>query len=394
MKKKCNICKNFFLDYLNLGKHPCADTFLKSKKSAADLKKYPLIVGFCKCSHLTAIHSIKPEERYKKYSYSYTASNSKVSRNHFQNIAKKISKKFKLNNETLVVEAGSNDGFFLKNVKKFSNCKVVGVDPSKNMCELAKKNNINTLNVFFNLKTAKKIKKKFGLAKIFYAANVLNHVDDSLGFLKAANFIISDEGILIIEVPDLYSLIKKCGFDTIYHEHRQYYSEKSIINTLKKTNFEIFKIEKIKYMAGSLRVFAKKKMHNRFNYQLKKAQIISLNDFKKFKLRIKSVAKTINNFLNKAKSLNHKVYGIGAATKGNTLLNFCKINDKLVYGILDTSKHKIGKYTPGSAIKIINEKKVKKIKYALILPWNIKSYLLSKKKISSYISIPDALKQL
>jgi len=270
MKKKCNICKNYFLDYLDLGKQPCADTFLKNKKRALQLKKYPLVVGFCKCSHLTAIHPVKPQERYQKFPYSYTSSNSKVSINHFQSIAKKISKKFNVNRSSFVVEAGSNDGFFLKNIKRFSNCKVIGVDPSKNMCELAKKNNIQTINNFFNLNTAKYIKKKFGSATVFYAANVLNHVDNNLAFLEAVNFLINENGVLIIEVPDLYSLIKKCGFDTIYHEHRHYYSEKSIEKILQKTNFKIIKIEKINYMAGSIRVFAKKKEKNKFNYKKKK----------------------------------------------------------------------------------------------------------------------------
>jgi len=392
MKKKCNICKGYFLDYLDLGKQPCADTFLKNKKTALKLKKYPLVVGFCKCSHLTAIHSIKPQEFYQKFPYSYTSSNSKVSRNHFRSIAKKISKKFKVNKSSFVVEAGSNDGFFLKNIKRFSNCKVLGIDPSKNMCELAKKNNIKTINNFFNLNTAKYIKKKFGSAKIFYAANVLNHVDDNLDFLKAANFLININGVLIIEVPDLYSLVKKCGFDTIYHEHRHYYSEKSIVKILQKTNFKIIKIEKINYMAGSIRVFAIKKTKNKLNYK-KKNQIISIQDFKKFKLQIPLISNIIKNFLINAKNSNQKVYGIGAATKGNTLLNFCKINDKLIYRILDKSRYKIGKFTPGSAIKIIDENKVKKVKNALILPWNIKKYLL-KRKVFSYISIEDAFNQL
>ena len=87
MKKKCNICDQKFIDTLSLGKHPCADTFLKNKTKAQKLKRFPLIVGFCKCSHMTSIYPVQSYNRYEKYDYSYTSDNSPVSRLHFKNIA-------------------------------------------------------------------------------------------------------------------------------------------------------------------------------------------------------------------------------------------------------------------------------------------------------------------
>ena len=84
MKKKCKVCNKNFLDKLNLGNHPCADTFLKNKNHAIKLKRYPLVVGYCKCSHLTSLHKVPEKERYEKYEYSYTSDNSPVSRLHFK----------------------------------------------------------------------------------------------------------------------------------------------------------------------------------------------------------------------------------------------------------------------------------------------------------------------
>ena len=159
MKKKCNICNKKFIEYLSLGNHPCADTFLKTKKLAKSLKKYPLIVGFCKCSHLTSIYGVPNHERYEKYDYSYTSDNSPVSQSHFKNIASNLKENFKINKDTLVVEAGSNDGTFLKEVKKITKAKVLGIDPSKNISLLAKKRKIKTLVSYFNYKTSIKIKK-------------------------------------------------------------------------------------------------------------------------------------------------------------------------------------------------------------------------------------------
>ena len=85
MKKKCNICNKKFVDKLSLGNHPCADTFLKTKLQAIKLKKYPLVVGYCNCSHLTSIYPVPSFQRYEKYDYSYTSDNSPVSRLHFKN---------------------------------------------------------------------------------------------------------------------------------------------------------------------------------------------------------------------------------------------------------------------------------------------------------------------
>ena len=392
MKKKCNICNKKFVETLSLGKHPCADTFLKTKKQAKSLKKYPLVVGFCKCSHLTTIYPVPKYERYEKYDYSYTSDNSPVSRAHFKNIANIIFKKFKIDKNSFVVEAGSNDGTFLSEVKKISNAKVLGVDPSSNISRIAKKRKIKTFVSYFDYQASRKIKRTYGSADIFYAANVFNHVDNNINFIDGVSFLLKKNGILVLEVPDLKSLISKTGFDTIYHEHRHYYSEKSIAKILEKKNFNVIKIQKINYMAGSLRVFAKK---NNYNFKnINKLSSVNLSQFKNFKKKIKLVIKEIQLFVNKNIQNQETVYGIGAATKGNTLLNCCGFDDTTIKFILDRSKHKINKFTPGSAIEIIKEKKNLKIKAALILPWNITNHLLkkfSKKRKIMYTSIPKVI---
>jgi len=192
VKKKCKICNEKFLDFINLGKHPCADTFLKNKKLSKNLNKVSLKVGFCKCSHLTAIFPVPQKERYQRYDYSYTSDNSPVSRSHFKQIAKNICKKYNLNNDSLVIEAGSNDGTFLKEITNYSKSKILGIDPSHNINILANKKNIPTLTDFFNFKTSEKIKKNIGRADIFYGANVFNHVDDNLDFLDGAYNILKE----------------------------------------------------------------------------------------------------------------------------------------------------------------------------------------------------------
>ena len=381
MLKKCRICNNRFQSFLSLGKQPCADTFLKSQKQALSLKKFPLIVGFCKCAHLSAIYPISGYLRYEKHDYSYTSDNSIVSRSHFRKIAKIICKNLKLNKKSFLVEAGSNDGTFLNEVVNLSKAKVLGVDPSSNISKIARKKKIQTLTSYFDYKCSGIIKKKFGNADVIYGANVFNHVDDINNFLKGASRLIKNNGRLILEVPDLNSLIEKVGFDTIYHEHRHYFSENSLSKILNKQGFSVLKIQKINYMSGSLRVFASK---NKINNKIKFRKI-SLSQFNLFKKKVFITIQKIREFIKN----NKPVLGIGAATKGNTLLNSCNFNDVDIKYILDRSKHKINKFTPGSGIKIKKETKSIANYSALILPWNITKYLLKKKYLKKikYTSI-------
>ena len=381
MLKKCRICNNRFQSFLSLGKQPCADTFLKSQKQALSLKKFPLIVGFCKCAHLSAIYPISGYLRYEKHDYSYTSDNSIVSRSHFRKIAKIICKNLKLNKKSFLVEAGSNDGTFLNEIVNLSKAKVLGVDPSSNISKIARRKKIQTLTSYFDYKCSGIIKKKFGNADVIYGANVFNHVDDINNFLKGASRLIKNNGRLILEVPDLNSLIEKVGFDTIYHEHRHYFSENSLSKILNKQGFSVLKIQKINYMSGSLRVFASK---NKINNKIKFRKI-SLSQFNLFKKKVFITIQKIREFIKN----NKPVLGIGAATKGNTLLNSCNFNDVDIKYILDRSKHKINKFTPGSGIKIKKETKSIANYSALILPWNITKYLLKKKYLKKikYTSI-------
>jgi len=396
MKKihNCSICKKKFIKIIDLGKQPCADTFLNSKKKAQSLPKFPLQVGYCKCFHFTSINKISGYQRYQKFKYSYTADNSPVSRKHFATIAKKLSNYCDLNNKSFVIEAGSNDGTFLNEIKKISNSKVLGVDPSKNVSMLAKKKGLNTFNDFFNFSTSKKITKKYGKTDLFFGANVFNHVDDLVNFLKGIKEVLNNNGLIVIEVPDLESLINKAGFDTIYHEHRNYFSENSLHKLFNSQNIKIIKIEKINYMSGSLRVYAKKSSKN---IKFRKKKVLGFNKIIQFEKNMFIIKKKIREFVFKMKKKKKIIVGIGAATKGNTLLNFCGLTTNEVSFILDKSKLKIGKYTPGSCIKILDENHYKDFQALIILPWNISSYLIKKfvkKTKRPYISVQNIVAKL
>ena len=230
---------------------------------------------------------------------------------------------------------------------------------------------------------------------MLYAANVFNHIENPDDFLKGCNQVLKNDGIIILEVPDLDSLINTCGFDTIYHEHRQYFSINSIKEILVKNNYKLLSFEKINYMSGSLRIFAKKNKMLKMERIYKKRK--HLNNFIRFQKKIFLIKSEILNFIDKYKKENKTIIGIAAATKGNTLLNFCGINYKDLKCIIESSPYKINKFTPGSAIPIVNEKIIKKYDAAIILPWNITKHLykkfLHKRKIP-YTSVDKIVKKL
>jgi len=379
MKKNCNVCKKKIELVLDLGKHPCADTFLVTKKKAIEIKKYPLKVGYCNCHHLSSIEKISEHERYKKFDYSYTAGNSPVSKNHFKIIAKKISKNFIKPQKNKIIELASNDGTFLEQLKKLKPINEVGIDPSNYMCKLAKKKGINTEALFFSLKTSYFIKKKYGLFDLIYGANVFNHIDDPYDFINGCKNILKPNGILILEFPDLDQLLEKISFDTIYHEHRNYYSKSSLVKIFKKMDIKIIKFEKLEYMSGSLRVYIKNSKFKEIAFK-KEKQSKNVKKFKDFELKIHLIKKRLLEFIKNKKKQGKIIAGFGAATKGNTLLNFCNIKSKDIKFILETSVHKIGKFTPTSAIPIINENTNLKFQALIILPWNLNKYLKNKIK--------------
>ncbi len=268
------------------------------------------------------------------------------------------------------------------------------------MCNIAKKRGVKTYTGFFNYSNSKIIKKKFGKFDVLYAANVFNHVDNPDDFLKGCNNVLKKKSFIILEVPDLDSLINTCGFDTIYHEHRQYFSSDSIKCVLTRNGFNVIRIQKINYMSGSLRVFATKinKTNNKKIFFVKnKCKKNNLRKFLNFKKKIFIIKKEILKFIEKYKKKNQVIVGLAAATKGNTLLNFCNIDYHNIKCILENSPHKINKFTPGSAIPIINEKNFKKFDAAIIFPWNITNHLYKKflfNKRIPYTSVSEIVKKI
>lgn len=203
-------------------------------------------------------------------------------------------------------------------------------------------------------------------------------------FVKGMKLALNEYGIITMEFPHLMNLVADCQFDTIYHEHFSYLSLIAVISIFEKQGLEIFDVEEIPTHGGSLRIFAKHKnnigheISNRVQDLLDKevkAGLRSVDYYKGFQERVNKVKYDSLSFLMNERQKGKKIIGYGAASKGNTIINYCGIKGTdLIKFVVDSSPFKQNKYLPGSHIPVVTEENIKKYKpdYVIILPWNLK----------------------
>lgn len=389
--KNCRICKSRQLyKFFSLGLTPLANAFLNKKDLDKPEKYYPLNVYFCKkCYLVQLLDIVNPKILFKDYAY-MTGASSPMKR-HFYDLAKDISKKFTFSKHRLIIDIGSNDGTLLSNFKKLK-FQILGIEPARNLALLARKRGIPTINMLFNEEVARKISKKFNKASIIIATNVFAHVNNLDDFVRGIKNLLADDGIFIIEVPYLLSLLKNLEFDTIYHEHLSYFSIHSLVYLFRNFGLQIIEIENISVHGGSIRIFIQKqKQKQKMNiskklkaylWQEKKAGLLYLSTYKNFTKRVLILKQQLLVLLSLLKQQGNSICGYGATAKGNTLLNFCGINHNLIDFIIDTTPFKEGKFTPGTHIPIFpRERMYKKMPdYTLLLAWNYAKDILIKEK--------------
>ncbi len=384
---KCKFCNsNNLKKILSLGYTPLANSYVVKYQHFKFEKSYPLKLYFCKkCKLIQAPHSISPNKIFVNYDYLSGVSSTWVK--HCEKFYTKIIKKFKFNSKKdTIVEIASNDGTLLKSFYK-RKFECIGIEPSKFAAKIARKNKINTVDKFLEPNLAKKFIKKNKKISLIVANNVIAHVLDINNFIKSLSILCDKDTILTIEFPHVVNLFKKLQYDTIYHEHHYYYSLESIQNVLKKFDLQIFDLDKLNIHGGSIRIYAKKnkdilKKSKNLIQEINKEKMLNLysnKNLKKFSYSVKNTKKNTIEYLSKLKKRNYKISAYGAAAKGNTFLNYCKIDYQTIDFAYDNNSLKQGKYLPGSRIKILNPNLIKKNKpdFIIILPWNIKEEIIS-----------------
>ena len=384
---QCRICfSNKLVDYLDLGKQPFSNSFL-NYKNIKNEKKFPLMVVLCKNCGLSQL-SIIPNTKFIFSKYDYLSSSSKALSNHYKKLVEKLVKSYVISPSDTVLDIGCNDGVLLKHYPKNFN-KVIGIEPS-DASKYIKQKRIKLINKFFNYKTSNEYLKKYERPKIITITNVLAQIDNLNEFAKSLRNIIDKKSLIVIEFPYLLHMVDKGLFDLIYHEHLSYFALNPLKFLFGKFGIKIINFEKLNLGASgpAIRLILAK---NNSIYQASKKVIKQIRYEKLWGVqKMKKYfffKKIINSKIDKIRKIIHSKYNQGfklgcfsAPSKGNTLLNCLNLSKKIIHFASENNKKKIGKYTPGTHIKIISDKDFlkKKIDYAILLSWNYKNFFLSK----------------
>jgi 2-polyprenyl-3-methyl-5-hydroxy-6-metoxy-1,4-benzoquinol methylase len=381
----CRICNRKIKQIVNLGKISLVGNFQKKRLKQ---KKYKISLNYCIfCKHVQISERLNPDLLFKNYLWETGVSSSNIKI--LKNLLLKL-KKLGINKKSKIIEIASNDGSFIKILKNKFSSKVVGIDPARNLAKKANQQKIFTINNYFNFNFSKKIKYKFSKFNFIFARNVVAHVKNPNEIFKGAENILDDNGIFIVEVPHLLSILNQNQYDNIFHEHNGFHSLKSISDLCKLNKMKIFDVDIINSQGGSIRCYISKikskkiisiKVKKILNLE-KKSKIFSNNKLKNFKYKIISHSKNLYNLLSKLKKRGKKISIYGASGKGQALMQFSKIDKNLIDYVFDKSKLKQGFFTPGTNIKVRDPKNISRndIDYLLILSWNIKKEIIQQEK--------------
>ena len=344
----------------------------------------------CKnCRLFQLRHNYELKKLYNE-NYGYKSGINNSMHRHLEDIAKEAEKKVQLKEEDIILDIASNDGTLLK---KYKNKKTIkfGIDPTIKKFKKFYPNNYLKFPGFFEKNIYNKI-AKFKKSKIITSIAVFYDLPNPAKFVQDIKSILDINGIWILEQSYFPHLIQNNAYDSICHEHLSYFMHRQLNLLLKKEKLKIIDVSFNNMNGGSARFFIS---HQDSQFKIKRKNLLKVLKIENKIFR--NFNKTINRFrrniinsknklinliikLNKEKKIIH-IYG--ASTKGNVIIQFCKITKKMVPYAAERNPEKYGRYTPGSFIPIISENKSRALKpnFFLVMPWHFKKEIVLREKI-------------
>jgi hypothetical protein len=377
----CRLCGSTNLaSVVDLGATPPCELFLSAEQVDEPEMTYPLHLRLCTDCLLAQLPPlITPEETFTEYAYfsSYSDSWVRHAKEFVDAQVARIDPEF-------VVEVASNDGYLLQHVVE-RGIRCLGIEPSVNVGAAARDKGVPTLTAFLSPETGDRVRADHGPADLVVANNVYAHIPDVVGFTKGLRTLVADDGWVSIEVQHLLTLIELNQYDTIYHEHFQYYTVASAQKALASGGLSLVDVELVPTHGGSIRLLAQpaenageptQRVHDVLARE-KAAGLHELAGYTEFGRRVAGVRRDLLGFLIEAAARGRTVVGYGAPGKGNTLLNHCGIRPDLLAYTVDRNPYKHGRYTPGTRIPILPPEQIEidKPDYVLVLPWNLRAEL-------------------
>ncbi len=384
----CRVCASKDLvSILNLGPLPLANGFVSKEELSRPDPLFPLELFYCRNCHLVQLVDVV-DKRAMFDEYPFMTSASKSSIEHFDRYAEELIRRLRLDDSSFVVDIGSNDGTLLKSFAK-AHVKVLGLEPARNVAQIAIASGIDTLVDYFTEKTVSEVESRYGRPQLITANNVVSHVSNLHEFLANIGKLLSPKGVFTFEVPWVVDVLRHNSFDLVYHEHLSYFGFKPLSRLLDKYNMEIFELEYFPEIhGGSYRAYVSHKTDYPLNHSKLKHVFdnedsgASLARAKGFGRRIGSLREKLRKTLFSLKSTGVTMAGYGAPAKATILLNYCGIDRSVLDFISDTTLFKQGKFLPGVRIPIVAPDMFHKAHpdYALLLAWNFEKEILEKEK--------------
>jgi len=385
--KKCRISDSSNLvTVLSLGEQYLTGVFPKSIEEK--ITKGPLDLVWCPDSGLLQMkQSYSLDEMYgDNYGYRSGLNSSMV--RHLEQKIRMLERMVTLNDEDLVIDIGSNDATSLKAYS--GKHRKVGIDPTGLKFKEYYTNDISLIPDFF---TAEKFKKNFpnDKAKIITSIAMFYDLESPIDFVKDIESCLTDDGIWHFEQSYMPSMLRTNSYDTICHEHLEFYSFKVIKNMLESCGLRVMDVQMNSINGGSFAVTACKKasvnVSNKpiINWLLKQEEDMGLDTpkpYRDFEERVFKHRKNLTDLIKALVEDGKLIIGYGASTKGNVLLQFCNLTSKDIPYIAEVNEEKFGSFTPGTNIPIISEAEAKAMNpdYFLVLPWHFKDNILSREK--------------
>jgi SAM-dependent methyltransferase len=382
----CRLCdSNRLRSVIDLGATPPCEAFLTAEGLERAESTFPLHLRVCEdCLLLQIPALITPEDTFTEYAYFSSYSDSWVG--HAKKFLDDATERLGLGPESFVVEVASNDGYLLQHaVARGIPC--LGIEPSVNVGAAARGRGVPTQTGFLDEQLAATVRRNHGGADLVVANNVYAHIPDLLGFTRALSGLLATDGWLSIEVHHALNLVALGQFDTIYHEHFQYYTVLSAIRALDTANLRVVDVELLPTHGGSIRVWARHAERagdrgDRVATVLRleeQAGLHEVDGYLGLQARAEAVRHDLLRFLLDCRAAGKRVVGYGAPGKGNTLLNYCGIRPDLLEYTVDRNPYKHGRFTPGTRIPILDPDQIAKDRpdVVLALPWNLEPELVA-----------------
>lgn len=384
----CHSCGSLGLrPFLSLGKTPLADALVTVDDLDRTDPTHPLDVAFCPNCSLVQILEDVPADVLFVDNYLYFSSFSDHLLQHSKRHAENLIATRGLDRSSLVVELASNDGYLLQNFLPHG-IRVLGIDPAPEQAKAARERGVPTVDEFFGIDVARRLRDGHGRADVIIANNVMAHVPQLNDFVGGIAELLADDGLLTVENPWVKDLVDHGEFDTIYHEHFYYYSCTSVDKLVRRHGMFLNDVEYFPDLhGGTLRWHIGKTEHvsdeaRRFLALERDAGVDTFAYYANFADRVSSIKVELTDLLGELKAAGHSIAGYGAAAKGSTMLNFVGIGADLLDFVADRNTYKQGKFMPGVHIPIKPTSALveEMPDFTLILAWNFTDEIIAQQE--------------